>query len=113
MDERPEVIAELVSCGVIRAAQLHGSEDGEYIKNLRALCRCEIIQAFRVKDEEGVRRAAQSSADYVLLDGGQGEGRRFDWKLAENFPRPCFIAGAFARRTPRRLWKSCAPSRST
>ena len=93
VDERPEVIAELVNCGAIRAAQLHGSEDGEYIKNLRALCRCEIIQAFRVKDEDDVRRAAQSSADYVLLDGGQGEGRRFDWKLAEKFPRPCFIAG--------------------
>ena len=42
VDERPEVIAELVNCGVIRAAQLHGSEDGEYIKNLRALCRAEV-----------------------------------------------------------------------
>ncbi|HIT03659.1 MAG TPA: phosphoribosylanthranilate isomerase [Candidatus Caccocola faecipullorum] len=93
VDERPEVIAELVNCGAIRAAQLHGSEDEEYIKNLRALCRCEIIQAFRVKDENDVRRAAQSSAECVLLDGGQGEGRRFDWKFAENFPRPCFIAG--------------------
>ena len=92
VDERPEVIAELVNCGAIRAAQLHGSEDEEYIKNLRALCRCEIIQAFRVKDEEDVRRAAQSS-DYVLLDGGQGEGKRFDWRFAENFSRPCFIAG--------------------
>lgn len=93
VDERPEVVAELINCGAIAAAQLHGSEDAEYIKNLRALCRCKIIQAFRVKDEEDVSRAARSTADYVLLDGGQGEGRRFDWKLAENFPRPCFTAG--------------------
>lgn len=93
VDERPEVIAALANCGAIAAAQLHGSEDEEYIKNLRALCRCEIIQAFRVKDEAAVSRAARSTADYVLLDGGQGEGRLFDWKLAENFPRPCFMAG--------------------
>lgn len=93
VDEHPGVIAELVNCGAITAVQLHGSEDGDYIKNLRALCRCEIIQAFLVKDEESVIRAARSTADYVLLDGGQGEGRRFDWRLAESFPRPCFIAG--------------------
>lgn len=93
VDERPEVVAELVNCGAITAVQLHGSEDAEYIKNLRALCRCEIIQAFRVKDADDVRLAASSAADCVLLDGGQGDGRRFDWKLAENFPRPCFIAG--------------------
>ena len=93
VDERPEVIAELVNCGAIRAAQLHGSEDDGYIKNLRSLCRCEIIQAFRVKDENDVRRAAQSSADCVLLDGGQGEGRRFDWKFAEKFPSPLLHSG--------------------
>lgn len=109
VDERPEVIAELVSCGAIRAAQLHGSEDEEYIKNLRALCRCEIIQAFRVKDEEGVRRAARSSADYVLLDGGQGEGRRFDWRLAENFPRPCFIAGGLGAENAAEVMEKLRP----
>ena len=109
VDERPEVIAELVNCGAIAAAQLHGSEDGEYIKNLRALCRCEIIQAFRVKDEEGVRRAARSPADYVLLDGGQGEGRRFDWKLAENFPRPCFIAGGLCAENAAEVMKKLRP----
>ena len=109
VDERPEVIAELANCGAIAAAQLHGSEDEEYIKNLRALCRCEIIQAFRVKDEEGVRRAAQSSADYVLLDGGQGEGRRFDWKLAENFPRPCFIAGGLCAENAAEVMEKLRP----
>lgn len=93
VDERPELIAELADSGAIAAAQLHGSEDEEYIRKLRALCSIPVIQAFMIKEARDAERAARSSADYVLLDGGQGEGRRFDWKFAENFPRPCFIAG--------------------
>ena len=93
VDERPEIIAGLVNSGAFSAVQLHGSEDEDYIKKLRALCGCKIIQAFRVRDENDALRAARSQADYVLLDGGQGEGKRFDWRFAENFPRPCFIAG--------------------
>lgn len=93
VDERHELIAELADSGAIAAAQLHGSEDEEYIRKLRALCSIPVIQAFRIKEARDAERAARSSADYVLLDGGQGEGRRFDWKFAENFPRPYFIAG--------------------
>ncbi len=93
VDERPELVARLLNSGAIAMAQLHGSEDGEYIKQLRALSEGRIMQAFRVRDAEDVARAENSPADCVLLDGGQGGGKRFDWSLAKNFPRPCFIAG--------------------
>ena len=44
VDERPEVIAELVNCGAIRAAQLHGSVDEEYINNLRVEMTKDILE---------------------------------------------------------------------
>ena len=93
VDEKPELIAEFANSGVIAAVQLHGSEDEQYIKKLRALCGCVVIHAFRVRSEEDVMCAAKSTAEYLLLDGGQGGGRAFDWSLAKNFPRRSFIAG--------------------
>ena len=74
--------AELAESGVIRAIQLHGQEDEEYIRRLRMLIGSDL------------QRAAESSADYVLLDQGSGgTGKTFDWSLAEGFTRPFLLAG--------------------
>ena len=40
-----------------------------------------------------MKRAEKSSADYVLLDAGAGDGKTFEWELAESVARPCFLAG--------------------
>lgn len=109
VDEKPELVAELVNSGVIAAAQLHGSEDEAYMKRLRALCGCILIQAFRVKDAGDVRRAAQSSAEYVLLDGGQGGGKPFDWSLVKNFPRPFFVAGGLDANNVKEVIEELSP----
>ena len=88
--------AELAESGVIRAIQLHGQEDEEYIRRLRRLIGGDIpvIQAFSVQTAEDLQRAAESSADYVLLDQGSGgTGKTFDWSLAEGFTRPFLLAG--------------------
>lgn len=93
VDENPSVVARLLNEGVIAAAQLHGAEDSSYIKELRCLTAGMLIQAFRVKSPADAERAAKSLADYVLLDSGGGTGERFDWRLAEGFKRPFFLAG--------------------
>ena len=88
--------AELAESGVIRVIQLHGQEDEEYIRRLRELIGGDIpvIQAFSVQTAEDLQRAAESSADYVLLDQGSGgTGRVFDWTLIESIGRPFFLAG--------------------
>lgn len=94
-----ELPAELAESGVIRAIQLHGQEDEEYIRRLRMLIGSDIpvIQAFSVQTAEDLQRAAESSADYVLLDQGSGgTGKTFDWSLAEGFTRPFILAGGLA-----------------
>ncbi len=79
--------------------QLHGHEDNDYIVRLRQAMAypgwwgIPIIQAFIVRTKQDVDRACQSSADYILLDGGTGAGKTFDWNLLEGVSRPYFLAG--------------------
>lgn len=86
-------VAALLCGGVIDLAQLHGHEDETYIERLRALTEKPLIRAFRIETAADVRRAAESSADYILLDAGAGDGRTFSWTLAQDVHRPYFLAG--------------------
>jgi len=86
-------VAELLNRGIIDIAQLHGSEDEEYIGHLRQLTGKPIIRAYRIKTAEDIAEAEKCTADHVLLDSGAGTGEVFDWKLIKNMKRPYFLAG--------------------
>lgn len=95
--ERPEHIAALLNRGIIDIAQLHGGEEEAYLLALRQLTDKPIIQAFRIDSEADIERAEQSSADFVLLDSGNGgTGTLFDWNLINRLKRPYFLAGGLA-----------------
>lgn len=93
VDEEPERVADLLEEGIIDLAQLHGGEDEDYLKRLRALTEKPIIQAFPIKTPKDLERAQASSADNILLDSGAGTGIPFDWTLLKNFRRPYLLAG--------------------
>ena len=93
VDEKAETVAELLENGIIDRAQLHGTEDEEYIEKLRKLTDRPIIKAFRIEDSSDVAEAVKSTADYILLDSGAGTGSVFDWELIKNIERPYFLAG--------------------
>lgn len=93
VDQSPEEVADLLDRGIIQLAQLHGHEDGTYLRRLRSLTSKPIIQAFRVASEGDVRRASESQADYILLDSGAGSGSAFDWRILSGLRRPYFLAG--------------------
>ena len=93
VNEPPESVAELLNNSVIDLAQLHGDENEDYIKQLRALTDKPILQAFRVASAEDAAKAEHSTADHILLDSGAGTGAVFDWKLIRNMKRPYFLAG--------------------
>lgn len=87
-------VAALLSEGVIDVAQLHGQEDDDYIRQLRAKTEKPLFQAFRVDNAEDVLRATASLADQILLDSGAGgTGASFDWSLLKTIERPYFLAG--------------------
>ena len=93
VNAQPETVAYLLADGIIDLAQLHGQEDADYIARLRVLTDRPLIQAFRVRTAEDAKRAEQSPADYILLDAGAGDGKTFEWELAESVGRPYFLAG--------------------
>lgn len=93
VDEDLNAVAKLLKDGIIDIAQLHGSEDDEYIKRLRTLCDKPIIKAFMIESPDDIKKANESTADYVLLDSGKGSGVTFNWDLIKEVNRPYFLAG--------------------
>lgn len=93
VDQPIGMVAELLNAGVIDIAQLHGSEDNDYIDSLRQRTAKGIWQAVVVRQKEDLEKARLSKADLVLLDAGQGSGQSFDWKLLSTLERKFALAG--------------------
>ena len=93
VNTQPETVAFLLEEEIIDIAQLHGQEDAEYISRLRKMTDKPVIQAFRIRSVEDTRQAQKSPAEYILLDAGAGDGKTFEWELAESMGRPYFLAG--------------------
>ncbi len=88
----------LLKDGVIQLAQLHGQEDAAYARELKSLCHKPVIKAFIIKSKEDIDSALAYPCDYLLLDGGLGAGKAFDWSLfdwslMQNIKKPFFLAG--------------------
>ena len=97
VDAEIDFIADLVSCGIIDVAQLHGSEDEDYISQLRKrIGGAEIIKAFNINKIESFDEAEKSSADHIMIDSGKGSGIAFDWSKLERLKRPYFLAGGLS-----------------
>lgn len=115
--DAPEAFpAQLVAEGLIDGVQLHGHEDNEYIKRLRRSMAGQagnrsgrIIQAFKIRDAADVARAMDSTADMLLLDGGAGDGRIFDWSLLSGVDRPYFLAGGLGPHNLAAALETVAP----
>lgn len=92
--EDPDHIAALVRQDTIQWVQLHGGETEEYIRALRRRISCPFIRVVSVKQREDVLRAADTVAEYLLLDHGKGgTGKAFDWSMIPAIPKPWFMAG--------------------
>lgn len=93
VDADPEFVISLLEEGIIDIAQLHGSEDEEYIQTIKTRTGRKVIKAFVVKGDQSLEEAEKSSADYLLLDSGMGTGSTFDWSRLDKVKRPYFLAG--------------------
>ena len=87
-------IAELYRENIVDIVQLHGDEGEAWLAELRGvLPDVPIWKAYRIRSAEDIGTAAQSMADMVLLDNGNGTGKSFDWSLIRDFPRQFLLAG--------------------
>ena len=109
LDDDLDMVASMLNLGIVDVVQLHGTEDEEYLAELRTITDKPIIKAFVIRSEDDVKRAEESSADYVLLDGGKGEGKAFDWSLLKEIKRPFFLAGGLNTENVAAAVKSLRP----
>ncbi len=92
VDAPKDYVLKLYNEGIIDVAQLHGKESEEYITALKSE-HVPVIKAFKVENEESLKCAEESGADYIMLDAGKGCGKTFDWALLNKVKRPYFLAG--------------------
>lgn len=93
-----EDISRLCAQGIIDLVQIHGDEDGAYLRRLAARVHVPVIRAVRVQSTEQILRAQEEACDALLLDTyipGQygGGGRAFDTSLIPPLEKPWFLAG--------------------
>lgn len=98
VDAAVEIISALCQEGIIDMVQLHGSEDADYIKQLKKAVTVPIIKAVRVQNTKQIIEAQYIDCDYLLLDTWLkdkqgGSGHVFDWSLIPKLDKPYFLAG--------------------
>ncbi len=91
-------IEEIVKEGIIDIIQLHGDEDEKYVLDLKSVAEIPIIKAVRVKNDQDIKIADKTNADYLLLDTYSanamgGTGKTFDWQIIPEIKKPFFLAG--------------------
>lgn len=113
VNEDVNFVAELMNEGIIDIAQLHGSEDNDYIAELRSLLKptdtaaealadataddqIKIIRAFNINKISSMEVIEESTADLVLVDSGTGSGETFDWSRLAEIKRPYLLAGGLS-----------------
>ncbi len=106
-----EQFAEFAKSGAAELLQCHGSEDADYIARLRGLTGVPIIKAIKVTCAEDIERAQELGADFLLLDGGTGNGRAFDHSLidAAKIRVPFFLAGGLTPENIRQTVRDFLP----
>ncbi|MCH5340865.1 MAG: phosphoribosylanthranilate isomerase [Acetatifactor sp.] len=78
---------------IIQLAQLHGNETEEDIQYIQAVTGKPVMKAVKVTSRYDVEAWLDSSADYLLFDGGTGSGVAFDWSVLADIDRDFFLAG--------------------
>ena len=94
VDAPESFIAKLVNHQIIQVIQLHGSENEATIRHYQQSLKIPVIKAFGIQTPDDVKKAIQSSADYLLFDYKvAGSGKTFDWRYIQEVKRDYFLAG--------------------
>lgn len=104
VNEKIEMIEQVVREQVIDAVQLHGYEETAYLERLRARVNVPVIKAVRVQSSQQIQYFSGFPCDYLLLDAyvrGErgGSGKTFDWGMIPKLQKPYFLAGGLDSRT--------------
>ena len=90
--------------------QLHGSEDGDYIRKVKEKSGLTIWKAYKIRSVEDVKAAIVCPADMILLDNGYGTGEVFDWSVVTKFDREFILAGGLNEENVALAIKTLGPA---
>jgi phosphoribosylanthranilate isomerase len=98
VNENIDIIAETYKSRIIDLVQLHGDENGSYIKQLKDICGCRVIKAVRVGN---ALPPLPIEPDYLIFDAQSdrrgGAGKTFEWNILKNYSgTPYFLAGGLS-----------------
>lgn len=93
MDEPLDNVVRIARNTGVELVQLHGHESEEYVEYVKRTLDRPVIKAYKASEEGALEKAAQSNADYVMIDSGAGSGKKFDWSILKDFKRDYFLAG--------------------
>ena len=98
VNESIENIKRICKNGIIDLAQLHGNEDGDFIKTLKNEINLPVIKAVKALSKDYIKEEIRNDADFVLLDSFKensfgGTGSIFDWTIVPDIKKPVFLAG--------------------
>lgn len=88
VDEPIDNVNRIIADGLIDIAQLHGNENADYCKKIKA-------PVIKVLKPDTFSRADEYEpfVDYYMFDSGTGSGELFDWNKIPKTERPFFLAG--------------------
>lgn len=114
VNEDIDRIVNLCQSNTIDLVQLHGDEDGDYIKKLRSMIPNRIIKAIRVRNKHDIEKARNFQCDYLLFDTYSpkdygGSGKTFDWTLIDGISKPFFLAGGLNSCNVEEAITKCKP----
>jgi len=93
MDEPLDNVVRIARIAGVELVQLHGHESEEYVEYVKRTLDRPVIKAYKASEEGALEKAANSNADYVMIDSGAGSGKKFDWSILKDFKRDYFLAG--------------------
>ena len=93
MDEPLDNVVRIARITGVELVQLHGHESEEYVEYVKRTLDRPVIKAYKASEEGALEKAANSAADYVMIDSGAGSGKKFDWSILKDFKREYVLAG--------------------
>ena len=93
MDEPIDNVVRIARLTGVELVQLHGHESEEYVEYIKRTLDRPVIKAYKASEEGALEKAANSNADYIMIDSGAGSGKKFDWSILKEFKRDYFLAG--------------------
>ena len=94
LNEEIDKVLEIANYDFVDMIQVHGNLSEEYMQELKTRTNKKVIQAFRIENEDDIKKANASIADLVLLDNGDGgTGKSFNWGYLNEIKREFILAG--------------------